>query len=91
MVIDISLDIPHIPTAPRQAFRVTDTGIATPAKPIVAAVPETVAPVTAAVMVLTTHLRIKGLVIPKVLPTKRKTMDFQNFPIESLCKTKGLI
>jgi len=89
MVIDISLESPQHPTAPMQALSVIETGTAATPKPIVAAVP--VVPVTAAVMVLTTHLRMKGLVIPKAFPIVRKTMDFQNFPIESLWNTKGLM
>ena len=41
------------------------------------------------IIVLTTHFKINGLVIPKNFPKVKKTIDFQNLCIESLWKIKG--
>lgn len=87
IVNDISFVTPHIPTAPTQA--VSDKGIK---PPIICAVTGPPGPAyTAAVIVLTTHLRINGLVIPNNFPTVKNIILFQNFFIESLWKTNGLI
>lgn len=85
--MDASFENPHKPTAPMQAVK--DMGIVDIMIPMVADVPGPA--VTDAVIVLTTHLRMKGLVIPNILPIVRNIMDFQNLPMESLWKTNGLI